>query len=169
MIPHFQLEIKYIEGKRNVMADALSRAFEPSRAEKSENLDKAVTETVDAVTYAPTARVAAIEITPEKWRNELRTEPKFGDIFRYLQNEILPEEEDVRKTVLAEAPSFCVLDDDLFHVANDGKTTKVVPSQFRNDLLQDTHAGPLGAHMSACKLFELIRKKYFWPNLRADL
>ncbi|TKR95952.1 hypothetical protein L596_010042 [Steinernema carpocapsae] len=160
LIPHFPLEIKYIAGKTNVMADALSRAFE--KPIHHHNPTGSESEIVDR------SRIFAIRYTTKEWQDELNNDPKFGNILRYLRDDELSEDELARKAVLTEAPSFCVMDDHLHHVTGDGKSTKVVPAAFRNTLLKDMHAGPLGSHMSAGKLYELTTREFFWPNLRAD-
>ncbi|TKR69578.1 hypothetical protein L596_021718 [Steinernema carpocapsae] len=155
LIPHFQLEIKHIEGKKNVMADALSRATSPSAAEPHWEID------------SPT-RISVVRHSVNDWNTAIDADPKFGPLKAYLNGSELPKDEKARDLVVAEAPSYCMMEGLLCHVREDGISTKAVPVRFREELLRELHAGPLGVHIAAAKLFEQMRREYFWPTLRAD-
>ncbi|KAK0425660.1 hypothetical protein QR680_009307 [Steinernema hermaphroditum] len=146
LIPHYRLEIKYLEGKKNVIADALSRAIRKASAP------------------APNT-VYALQYTEEEWKEALGEDPQL----ERLRSSLCPAaNRTVTADSLAEAKAFCTDKGILYYVDDKGKRYKVVPAKFRIAILRDIHAGPLGVHASAPKLYELLSREYYWPNARTD-
>ena len=45
----------------------------------------------------------------------------------------------------------------------------LVPKERREKLLFQYHDGSIGGHLSSRKTTSKLRKKYFWPTMKADV
>ena len=102
----------------------------------------------------------------------------FKDIYKYLQNQILPDDEKYAKYIVIEANQYVLKDGTLYHVfqprsrhnaANDLDRLILqlaLPNVKRLDVLKayhDCQAG--GGHFGVNRTFGAIRLKYWWPKM----
>jgi len=45
----------------------------------------------------------------------------------------------------------------------------VVPQSLTTDILQREHSSPMGAHPGATRMYQTLRRRYYWPSLVADV
>ena len=62
------------------------------------------------------------------------------------------------------------MDDILYHEnpVNPGCWRQVVPSALRAELLQESHGGKFSGHFAE-KMYDTLRKAYWWPGMRRDV
>lgn len=178
-IQEMDLEIKHRSGRSNAGADALSRS--PCDAT---NVNSVATDSV-----APTERVSEAsttidsddpfpltlsEATQQKLQ-ELSTMQKFCEelkpMFLYLADGTLPEDEKIARKVVLESCHFDLLDDVLHHENphSPGKWCVAVPMMLRPDLLEDAHNGLLAGHLAEKRVYDRLRRGYWWQGMRRDV
>lgn len=97
----------------------------------------------------------------------------FKDIYNYLANNDIPEDEKLRKTVLFEKEHYDLLDGVLMHrfqprskkkPTNEQFTFQIaLPKQMRLKALQDYHDN--NGHFGYKKVYSAIQTKYYWPRM----
>jgi len=70
-----------------------------------------------------------------------------------------------------EATRFYVNGDDILcrQGHQQGVQQVVVPQSLKKDILQREHSSPLGAHPGATRMYQTLRRRYYWPSLVADV
>ncbi|KAK0413959.1 hypothetical protein QR680_007081 [Steinernema hermaphroditum] len=153
LLTHFQLEIIHISGKKNVMADAISRAFGTPTPSPRETVDEAGT-------------AMAITIRPGEWKARLKEDEEFKSLINYLDDGSLPTDVDESSKVVEMSASYSTDENHLYFVDTNGNKKKVVPKTARQALLQEIHAGTVGVHASAPKLYDSLAREYYWKGMR---
>ncbi len=117
-------------------------------------------------------------IEPPAVRQLQQEDEEFGNIWRYLENDTLPEDTKQRSSVVA-ASQYYFLDHQnvLYHTPKPsnkpGKPLQVqlaVPKVLRDDLLKSFHdciAG--GGHQGSNRVYQALREKYFWKSMMKDV
>ena len=157
-IQEMDLEIKHRSGKSNVNADALSR--NPISAVET----LTVTDGEDQAIPRPDVE----QMT--KLKEAERNDPELQDLCQYLEADILPTEKRATRIVL-ESERYELIHDVLHYepLAFIGRLCVVVPKSHRGDLLQEGHASCFAGHFSAKKVYDRLRKHYWWKGMRADV
>lgn len=146
----FNLTIKYIAGKENVVADFLSRL--PEEAQLN------------------------VLVKIEGWKasevkRAQRTCPELGPIFLMLQG----EETKIFKKAQFDLMNLSVVDDVLYHLwsphigasRTETITQIVVPFDWRNRIMIEMHDKT--GHYGAVATYDLIRQKLWWPTMFAEI
>ena len=132
--------------------------------------------------YAKAPTVALIEQdiqTPKPEMSQLQQQCNdFKDIFRYLQDQKLPDDEQYAKHVVCEASQYVLKDGTLYHMFQPRVRKKAshdldqmilqlaLPKVKRLEVIHGYHdciAG--GGHFGVNKTFGAIRLKYWWPKM----
>ena len=50
-----------------------------------------------------------------------------------------------------------------------GKLCLVVPDAERETLLREVHAGKFSGHFAEKRVYDLLRRQYWWKGMRADV
>uniref|UniRef100_A0A7I5E5B3 RNA-directed DNA polymerase n=1 Tax=Haemonchus contortus TaxID=6289 RepID=A0A7I5E5B3_HAECO len=155
-VQRYNLQIKYVKGKANVIADALSRG---AAKEPEETLigDSAVVNSV-----------RADEKT--KWRVELEKDPLFAEVIECLENGKINGT--VRLPgcrIPLRMADFDLVNGELMLYQQDGSLVFVVPQNSRYEIFLEAHSGQFGGHFSANKLLRILSKQVFWPNMTQDV
>ena len=109
-----------------------------------------------------------------------RDSPDFSLIIDYLLNNTLPDDEKMRRKVVAEAEHYEILTDGLlYHFGQrrcKGKNADSIikqlclPKVLRADVLRTYHDSISGGcHFGFTKTYESIRAKYWWKSIYADI
>ncbi|EYC42134.1 hypothetical protein Y032_0541g3182 [Ancylostoma ceylanicum] len=157
-VQRYNLEIKYVKGKTNVVADALSRgAARWGTAESIQGLDE--------------AGVNSISVQEKsKWMKELENDKDFMDIIKCLRNEEKDTVLSPRGTHKERRVADFELDNgDLKMYLPDGKLVFVVPKSSRHAVFQGAHAGTFAGHFSAHKVLNQLKKEVFWSSMWQDV
>ena len=146
-IQEMDLDIKHRSGKSNLSADALSR------------------------NPVPEAVVAAVEVVSTEYREEQYQDPDFKPIIDYLQKGVLPEDDKVARKIVLHNDNFDVIDGLLQHENPNfpGRWCVAIPKEKRADLIREAHDGRFSGHFAEKRIYELLRRRYWWPGMRADV
>jgi len=155
----YDLEYRYKPGKNNVNADALSRAFPKESA--------IVNATMLDFLENPTARLPE-GIEKYQWVSK-QQEGEFSSLYKYIESRTLPTEPEEARVVLASLPQFTLIEQILYYV--DPTTSAIrltVPEEYRRQIFHEHHGGPYGTHSSAPKVYDILKRDFYWTNMRRD-
>ena len=153
------LSIFYRPGKKNVLADALSRS------------------PVDGAQLVPEeGLVAAIESPQQPSKSgesglgaRQRGDLGLRQVMEYLESGALPSDQKRAKELVLSKQQYLLLDGVLYFVEKD-KTLKVVPPvEDRKQLFEEVHGGAFGGHLRDAKVHGELSKRYWWSGMRGDI
>ena len=157
-IQEMNLVIKHKSGKSNTNADALSRS-----------------------PIATVCAVGASTTLPEDDENDMLT-PKLGQIqtaqredtslcliCEYLEHNALPIDEKDAKRLVLESRYYELIQGVLYYEppTSPGNLCVVVPTSLRSVILQEAHSGSLAGHFAFKKVYNRVRRYYWWRGMRA--
>ena len=89
----------------------------------------------------------------------------------YLEHGVLPADEKLAKKVVMESGKYEVIQGILYFEPDfsPGRLCIVVPESLRPMLLQEAHAGCFAGHFSFKKVYDRLRRCYWWRGMRADV
>ena len=110
-----------------------------------------------------------LPIVPQGYLNTLVVEPDLECNIKTRQN-YCSEVEKIKKYLFQGNPSF-------YHVGDDGalffKGRLVVPRKHnldsRSDVMKEAHDTPLSIHPGSTKMYQDIRQRYWWPDMKHDI
>ncbi len=143
-VMQFEPEIKYLPGKPNTVADALSC-----------NISVAAVSQVDNFSLS---ELRTAQYADALWSHVIYT-LESGDNSAFLQ---LP----------VPFAQFSLQDDVLCHtvtISGDVVTQPVIPAASVNVVLQLLHDTPLAGHPGRDRTLAAARSKYYWPTMRLDI
>ena len=88
-----------------------------------------------------------------------------------MEKGTLPEDEKQSKKLVLEHPQYELIDG-VLHNENPvapGVWRIVVPEVLCAGLLQEAHGGRFAGHFSEKKVYETLKKRYWWRGMRADV
>ena len=89
-------------------------------------------------------------------------------MYSYLFHGTLPEDKGLPQKVVLGSHHFDLLDGDLHHESphSPGSWCLAVPVALRSSLLEDAHGGLLGEHLGEKRVYDRLRRSYWWQGLR---
>ena len=92
-------------------------------------------------------------------------------MFAYLSEEVLPEDEKLAHKIVFESSHFGLLDGILHHESFHfpGRWCITVPATLRPSLLADAHGGLLAGHLAEKRVYDRLRRDYWWRGMRGDV
>ncbi len=106
-----------------------------------------------------------------KLKEAQRSDPELLDLCRYLEADVLPTDEKRAKRIVLESDRFELIHGVLHYEppTSIGRLCVVVPRSDRDNLLQEGHASCFAGHFSAKKVYDRLRRHYWWKGMRADV
>ena len=169
----FDYEIKVRPGVMHGNADAISR--------RSYSLEKDKTSIVILNNQAICELHEVSEIISlDKVKMNQELDSCYSDIIKYLCNNlVLPESEIKRQHVISVHSSYLLIDDVLYHIeVKQGKDHKkdrstiqlAIPICMKELIFKHVHDDILsGGHMGINRTIKKARAQYFWPNMYSDI
>src|SRR3954464_10959919 len=159
-IADFNMDIHYTPGKANVMADALSR--------------KAYCSELEVQVHQPLLyeefRKLNLEIVPQGHVNNLVVEPNLDETIRWIQTCASGVEKIKRDITKGKAPSFAVADDGMLYFQKHLVVPRSKPNlNLTPCVMKEAHDTPLSIHPGSTKMYQDIRQRYWWPNMKQDI
>ena len=160
-IQEMDLVIKHRSGKSNANADALSRN-PVSSVGAIETL--AMAEDEECLPLPGGEEM-------EKLQKSQQQDPDLVSMRQYLDSDILPVDEKVARKIVAESQHFELIQGVLYFepAGFAGRLCVVVPKSLRDALLEESHASHFAGHFSAKKVYDRLRRHYWWKGMRADV
>jgi hypothetical protein len=143
-LAEYDFEIKYRKGEENANADALSRL--PSDEDIND------TEKIVLNVIHDTSNIN------EKIKHEQKEDPELEEIRQRLS-----------ANVSNQRMPFIITDDLLYFQKYNDHRLLVIPQAVVPELLELYHSHELSAHMSRDRLYQLLRKQYFWKGMFQDI
>lgn len=168
-IQEMDLDIRHRAGKGNLVADVLSR--NPVSKDSSSNSSGQVLQ-VDSEPPIATKTVDAKLQSQESEIGQLqRKDEEFAPIFRYLEDDILLDDEHKAKKLVLEKSRFDVIEGVLYYENPDmpGCWKIAVPKCIRLTLIKEAHGGRFAGHFAERKMYATLKKKYWWNRMHADI
>ena len=96
------------------------------------------------------------------------------DLLPYMQyhsHGLLPDDQKVARKIVLESQHYEMINGVLHHENPNqpGRWCVVVPTKLCSQLLTEAHAGCFGGHFSEKKVYDKIRRNYWWYGLRRDV
>ena len=165
--------IKHRSGKKNSNANALSRNpvavvhAVAAASPRDELADPDAGETDTPTDVLPRPEVSKLA---EIGRLQ-RADPLLALVFAYLEQSRLPESEGAAKKLVLEGRNYDVIRGVLYYEPPTvpGRLCVVVPDELRPALLQEAHATSWAGHFAFQKVYDRIRRNYWWQGMRADV
>ena len=153
-----EVTIVYHPGKDNVLADAL--LCNPTGSAPVNGLAEEKTQ-VAAVKSAPTTIDSVLKMTPAVGCSKydlMDEQSKDPDMLDYLRTNVLSEDQKEARCIVAQAPSFCMLNGVLHFIDSRlGNTKRVVaPQSLRSLIMTENHSGPCAGHFAGNKLYNML-------------
>ena len=154
-LSRFRFVLKHVSGSDNVVADSLSRMFDPAEFEVQEE------ESVDlAEDVIPTA-IGAV--------NLLQNMP---EAFVNLQKwqELDPEVVDLKEKIQNQQITYLAIKKGIVgKMLRSGKFVPFVPEKIKDMIFQYFHASYFGAHQGQERTCQRIAAQFWWPNMKEEI
>ncbi|KAL6731328.1 hypothetical protein Aduo_002203 [Ancylostoma duodenale] len=157
-LQRYNLEVRYVKGKANAVAVALSRGVAHFEEEESlEGLDEAVVNEVQAE-------------KDSKWLTALETDEEFAEIIKLIRKNDLDGVVPLKgSNTPLRVSDFTLESGELKMYQDDGTLVYVVPKEKRREVFCEAHEGTFAGHFGAQRVLRKLRKQVFWPGMAKDI
>eukprot|EP00698_Gefionella_okellyi_P012882 TRINITY_DN3500_c0_g1_i3.p1 TRINITY_DN3500_c0_g1~~TRINITY_DN3500_c0_g1_i3.p1 ORF type:complete len:624 (+),score=113.96 TRINITY_DN3500_c0_g1_i3:1771-3642(+) len=166
-LQEFDFEIVHRAGTANSNADAMSR---PPIVVASTIADATVADVTEATQFD--------HLSNEHLRTAQRSDADLMMLIRYLELNELPDDEKRSRELKASEPLYFMENGLLYHVSSpihkkrrreDVEVHVVVLLSMRAQVFRAYHDCALAGHLGVGRTYELIRRKFHWRNMFADI
>ena len=122
---------------------------------------------VDELQTLPVVEATCVSEIAEQQRRDSELSP----IIKYLEDGTIPTEKKLARRLVMERSRFDIIDGVLYYENPDveGKWQIAVPTCWRETLIKEAHNGRFGGHSAERRIYEQLRKYYWWDKMRADI
>ena len=89
----------------------------------------------------------------------------------YLVEGALPEDDQLAERIIVQASLYTMADGILYYIGQrkDSIPKVVVPSEYKERLLEEYHAGVMTGHFSDPKIYKTISRQWWWDHMYQDI
>ena len=129
---------------------------------------------VTVVKFVSTTTDSILKMNPVVKYNladEQCKDPEVKHMLEYLRTNVPPEDQKEACSIVAQAPSFCVLDGVLYFIDGRQGNRKrvVVPKSLRNLVMAENHSGPCAGHFAGNKFYNMLVRHWSWKGMYEDI
>lgn len=101
---------------------------------------------------------------------EQAKDPEVQQLIAFIERGRLPPEENKARKMALQRSLFTVVEGVLYYVdpKRNNRKRAVVPQHLQKRLLEETHAGPYGAHFSGQRMFNTLVFSWWWECMFSD-
>ena len=101
---------------------------------------------------------------------EQERDPDVLELRNFIERGILPPDEVRARKMALQQSSFALVYGVLYFVdpKRGNRSRAVVPELMKEGLLEETHAGPYGAHFSGQRMFSVLVHNWWWDGMFSD-
>ena len=170
------VQIIYRPGRSNANADALSRSpclpppvegiGENECQVASLNSSGKQTENISELLMLSGQKPST---TP--FEVEQRKDGYLAQVFKFLEEGILPADDKLARKVAMQAPLFTVNRKMLYYIdpKPSCKCRVVVPSHFQKKLMEESHRSIMGGHFSGKRTYDSLSQIWWWESMYRDV
>ena len=157
----YDFEIIHWPGISHGHADVMSRL--PARERES------------VMAILDEARAPKKVVAEEQMLKEQRGDPSLLLLINYLEQEVLPDDAEHARRIVAESSTMMIDDRGVLMRAlpstsgRPGIIQTVIPEALREQIMQDVHEGPLGAHLGFRRIYDQLLQACWWKGMYAQL
>ena len=154
-LQELDLQIHYRPGKKNMNADALSRA--PTQSEKPFGI-------IAMLTSGDVQEEDREERDTSPLANEQQNDPELKRMIDYLTESTLPEDETRANKVVLSSTKYTLIDNVLYFSDGSNRLWIVAPKKHRRKLFEDAHSGCCDGHLRDEKVYGQLSLHYCGQN-----
>lgn len=156
----FDFKVVHKSGATHCDADAMSRIEAPDDSEDLKQAELIIQSLrIDENNNEIDSQETEIDI-----RSEQRNDALCSSLIDILERQDLTERE--RSTL---AKGYTLQDGLLYRVHLDDIFLLVIPECRRQTVIQSCHDIPLAGHLGFSRTFNMIKNRYYWPNMRKEI
>ena len=101
---------------------------------------------------------------------EQQRDEELRDIVRFLRDGSLPDDNKAAKKISCQSSCFAIVDEILYFVdpKQDHRKRCAVPRHLRNQILEESHSGPMAGHFAGEKLYKSLVTHWWWQGRYSD-
>ena len=155
------IQIVYRSGRENGNADALSRnpQGEAPCSPQEEEVQVAMVNTNEVkIQELLNNSVPQNADQRSDFGTEQQRDEELRDIVRFLRDGSLPDDNKAAKKISCQSSCFAIVDEILYFVdpKQDHRKRCAVPRHLRNQILEESHSGPMAGHFAGEKLLKSL-------------
>ena len=101
---------------------------------------------------------------------EQRKDPRVFEVIHLLESGELPADEQRARKLALQENLYVVVDGVLYHLdpKQTGSKRAVVPQHLREQVMEQSHRGPMAGHFSGHRLFNTLSRHWWWEGMYGD-
>ena len=170
-----EVKIQYRPGKLNASADALSRSPQEPAPETGLVDDEAQVAVIGGggdttMDIGDLLRSDPVATKQTSFETEQRKDTKVMEVINFLENGDLPDDEKQARKLALQEHTYVMIDGVLYHLDSKREHHKqvVVPQHLQKTIMEETHRGPMSGHFSGQRLFNTLRRRWWWGSMYND-
>ena len=105
------------------------------------------------------------------FRTEQQEDRELRDIIQFLRDASPPEDDKAAKRISCQASCFAIIDGVLYFVdpKHDHWKRCSVPSHLMNQIMEESHRGPMTGHFAGEKMYRSLVTHWWWQGMYSDV
>ena len=171
-----QINIVHRTGKENQHADALSRqpvlSAPPDDDDTSKEVQIAHISSDEGMNISTLLCEDLENVTnySDSFHEEQLKDPTLHPIMVYLSEGELPENAELAAKIVMQASLYTMVDKILYYIGQKNSPPRVVvPSDHKQKLIKEYHAGIMSGHFSGPRIYKAISRQWWWEHMYQDI